>query len=382
MTKALEDILEAELIDTGTGIGTVGVLPVTIGAPVVGGTEKSVLFVGAGPVLAQDNTHFAYDSAAKSLGLLLDTDLRFTPTNAGSDSAKAIMRISPAADGVNPVTPWSMYQLRALFGATYDHSLGMGWNVQQGYDPTQGSCFVLMEHNFDSTAGAGPILDEMHWSMRAPGGPEIRAWTSTVNWTTGEVRGAHFLDNLQFQLPDSSRIALIDSTGVSIFFGRDLFLTNSATSLKRALSFGAGTTLLLSDPSTQLDVKSNQTIFDNDVTVGDASAATHTLTVQGNSGKSLRALVAAGNAQIVADQTLLVSADAGAHYPLLIAGNAVVINAATFTIGTSGGVNIDFTVSDIDAAGGADGDLHIRKAGADTKMQLNVNSVWKTVVLV
>lgn len=40
-----------------------------IGGTVTGGTTGSVLFIGAGPVLAQDNPHFFFDASAKSLRL-------------------------------------------------------------------------------------------------------------------------------------------------------------------------------------------------------------------------------------------------------------------------------------------------------------------------
>lgn len=45
----------------------------SIGSVVTGGTQGSVLFVGAGSVLAQDNTHFFWDDTANSLSLLEDS---------------------------------------------------------------------------------------------------------------------------------------------------------------------------------------------------------------------------------------------------------------------------------------------------------------------
>lgn len=51
------DQLVARLLTAGANIG----------GPATGGTAKSVLFVGAGPVLAQDNANFSYDSSTKQL---------------------------------------------------------------------------------------------------------------------------------------------------------------------------------------------------------------------------------------------------------------------------------------------------------------------------
>lgn len=50
-----------------TAIGGGGGSGMVIGDAVTGGTNKSVLFVGAGPVLAQDNTNFYWDNTGKML---------------------------------------------------------------------------------------------------------------------------------------------------------------------------------------------------------------------------------------------------------------------------------------------------------------------------
>jgi hypothetical protein len=44
-------------------------MAIAIGDTVSGGTAGSVLFVGAGPVLAQDNSNFFWDNTNKRLGI-------------------------------------------------------------------------------------------------------------------------------------------------------------------------------------------------------------------------------------------------------------------------------------------------------------------------
>ena len=44
-------------------------MAIAIGETVSGGTAGSVLFVGAGPLLAQDNSNFFWDNANKRLGI-------------------------------------------------------------------------------------------------------------------------------------------------------------------------------------------------------------------------------------------------------------------------------------------------------------------------
>lgn len=97
---------------TGGGVGGI-----TIGGTVTGGTPGSVLFVGAGPVLAQDNANFNFNDATNALfvgGTITGSNLSGTntgdvtltavgssPNANGASLAGQVLTLQPA-DGTNP----------------------------------------------------------------------------------------------------------------------------------------------------------------------------------------------------------------------------------------------------------------------------------------
>lgn len=79
-----------------------------IGGTVTSGTTGSILFVGAGPVLAQDNANFFWDNTSKRIGVGINTPLSFASVNAdgidvyannGSDSYSPIIRATNVGVG-------------------------------------------------------------------------------------------------------------------------------------------------------------------------------------------------------------------------------------------------------------------------------------------
>jgi hypothetical protein len=81
---------------TGTIATTTSAM--TIGNAVTGGTSGSLLFVGAGPVLAQDNSHLSWADATDTLSLTTATSGANSLIIQGSDTTAVQVQAAPAAD--------------------------------------------------------------------------------------------------------------------------------------------------------------------------------------------------------------------------------------------------------------------------------------------
>lgn len=81
----------------------------TIGNPVIGGTEGSVLFIGTGGLLSQDNSNFFYNDTADALGVGKNTlDAKFSIHDTVTDNYISIS----APDTEDPSDPGNPYTIQ------------------------------------------------------------------------------------------------------------------------------------------------------------------------------------------------------------------------------------------------------------------------------
>lgn len=151
-------VLGSELISTSTtvialrarllaALAALGVVP-AIGGAITGGTTGSVLFVGAGPVIAQDNANLFWDNANNRLGIGIATPT--TPLQINTNWAAAVTddfittKVGPSTQGFGYIA------LNGVNGSIIDLYIG---GVRVGFIQAQATQMLISTPTFNISTG-------------------------------------------------------------------------------------------------------------------------------------------------------------------------------------------------------------------------------------
>ena len=189
---------------TSVAGGAYGAAPagsVSIGGAVTGGTVGSVLFIGAGGVLAQDNANLFFDNANNRLGVgtaapssRLDVDnlTSVDPALVVRDNGTAVFSVldpgsTPTATGVVEIVPGAVttsgaYGLHMAFtvpsSAFTEH--GARFDVTGAGTGTGGKNGLTVAFNAGA-ASSGPTIGFQVWNQNAGTGANLQLGTGFTN---------------------------------------------------------------------------------------------------------------------------------------------------------------------------------------------------------
>ncbi len=216
---------------------------VAIGSGIGSGTAKSVLFVGAGALLAQDNTNFAFDYTNIQLKIGSTTVLNGSPTNplveGGTSTGYLANYIQNLSNGVQASTDLTggndaddgtvltgHYVDLGINSSTYDGS--SGWTINAAND---GYCYVNGGHFAIGTGTAtkyvkiftGGITAAKERVRIADTGLGVNTLATPAAWlhvigTTEQVRIGYDASNYYKTTVSSAGLVTFDAVGASAGF--------------------------------------------------------------------------------------------------------------------------------------------------------------------
>lgn len=155
-----------------------------IGAPIIGGTPKAVLFVDAAGKLGQDPGFLDYDKALHQL-----------QRNVTSDGS-AFERVTPSGGGPS----WYDRMGGATFGVTFDPVRTFGFNVGsagQNLDPAFGAVYLDLEGSFQVDGNPAHISQEMHFIFVTTANNATRHLSMFRRQDTGHAEAAFTTDTFR-----------------------------------------------------------------------------------------------------------------------------------------------------------------------------------------
>jgi len=129
---------------------------VAIGGAVTGGTTGSVLFVGAGPVLAQDNANFFWDDTNNRLGIGITAPVAMLHLQNNAATTEALTIDVYGADGLNIRGRRALGTLASPTQLTTDEHMimvsGLGYHSGGAFSGAQGRMTIAAAENFTNIA--------------------------------------------------------------------------------------------------------------------------------------------------------------------------------------------------------------------------------------
>src|SRR5574343_32950 len=211
---------------------------VSIGGNVTGGTAGSVLFVGAGSVLAQDNANFFWDDTNNRLGIGTPTPEAPLEIVTVGTTGLSYLATNYSTNGAGPYL--RLRQSRGTEAAPTIVSSGddLGYLQFQGYDGAAFRVAANITASVDGTPGSSDMPGRLVFSTTADGASTVteRLRIDSVGRIQQQVGGA-----TAQALTGSTFVVSKSQTGITtVGSGRYFSLQNTSGSVNQVVEIGFG----------------------------------------------------------------------------------------------------------------------------------------------